>query len=428
MTALLPVLKPLRDRDFRLLWLGTSTSLAGDGVFLVALAWEAYSLKNSPTALSVVGLAMTLPQVLFLLIGGVVSDRFDRRRVLIAADSVRSATLAAFAGLALTGVLTLGMIAGLVCVYGVATAFYGPAFDALVPSLVADDLLTEANSLDQLVRPIAARLAGPALGGALIAAAGTGAAFALDAGTFTASVVCTALIRPRLLAPADEEHAPSFFGECRAGFRFIRSQVWLWGTFLGATFAYLLFVGPSEVLLPFLVKNELHASAGVLGLVLAVGGIGAIAAAFLISHRPFPRRHMTFIYTTWTVATLAVAGYGVATRAWELAAACLVFNGLEAAGTIIWITTKQRLVPAAYFGRVSSLDWFVSIGLLPLSYALTGPIAGALGVRATLVGAGVIGAVVTGSFFFLPGMRDLEPLPDPSFRSKDGVTLATLEA
>jgi hypothetical protein len=180
------------------------------------------------------------------------------------------------------------------------------------------------------------------------------------------------------------------------------------------------------VLLPFMVKNELHASAGVLGLVLAVGGIGAIAAALVMSNRPFPRRHMTFIYASWTIATLAVAGYGLATRAWELAAACLLFNGLEAAGTIIWITTKQRLVPAAYLGRVSSLDWFISIGLLPLSYALTGPVAGAVGARATLIGAGAIGAIVTGSFLFLPGMRDLEPLPESSSTSKEGVSVAAL--
>src|SRR5437870_9616599 len=86
-----PILRPLRQRDFRLLWTGTAVSLLGDGVFLVGLAWAAYSLKNTPTALSIVGFAMTLPQVVFLLLGGVVSDRFDRRRVLMASDTVRGA-------------------------------------------------------------------------------------------------------------------------------------------------------------------------------------------------------------------------------------------------------------------------------------------------------------------------------------------------
>jgi MFS family permease len=424
-----PILRPLRERDFRLLWTGTAVSLLGDGIFLVGLAWAAYSLKNTPTALSVVGFAMTLPQVVFLLIGGVVSDRFDRRRVLMAADTVRGATLAAFAALAAAGSLTLPLIVALACVYGVATAFYGPAFDALVPGLVPEHLLAPANSLDQLVRPIAARLVGPAAGGALIAAFGTSSAFAIDAASFAVSVVCVKLVAARPVAVEDTagDGDGSIFAQCRSGFRLIRSQVWLWGTFLSATFAYMLFVGPSEVLLPYVVKNNLHASAGVLGAVLAVGGAGAILAAVLMSHRRFPRRHMTFIYGTWTIATLAIAGYGIATHAWQLAVACFVFNGLEAAGTIVWITTKQRLVPAAYLGRVSSLDWFISIGLLPLSYALTGPIAGLIGVRTTLIGAGVIGAAMTGAFLFLPGMRALEPLDDDA-ATRERMTIAAVGA
>jgi len=424
----LPILKPLGGRDFRLLWIGTSASLAGDGIFIVALAWEAYSLKNSPVALAVVGFAMTLPQVLFLLLGGVIGDRVDRRLVLVAADTIRAATLAAIAGLAAAGMLSLGTIAALVAVYGLATAFYGPAFDALVPHLVSDELLTQANSLDQMVRPMAVRLAGPALGGAIIAIAGTAPAFAADAATFTVSVVCTLLIRP-IGQPSDASSgATSVLQDCRAGFDLIRRHVWLWGTFLSATFAYLLFVGPSEVLLPYIVKNDLHASAGTLGVVLAVGGIGAIAAAIGMSHRQFPRRHMTFIYATWTVATLAVAGYGIATHEWELAAASFIFNGLEAAGTIIWITTKQRLIPASYLGRVSSFDWFISIGLLPLSYLLTAPVAAAIGARSTLIGAGLVGAVITAAFLFLPGMRELEPLPESSAVMNRLVPIAALDA
>src|SRR5919197_6299407 len=110
MNGTLPMLKPLASRDFRLLWTGTSISLLGDGIFLVALAWEAYTLRNSPSSLSIVGVAMTLPQVLFLLLGGVVSDRLDRRRVLIASDAVRGVTLTLFAALAATHALTIPLI------------------------------------------------------------------------------------------------------------------------------------------------------------------------------------------------------------------------------------------------------------------------------------------------------------------------------
>ena len=117
---------------------------------------------------------------------------------------------------------------------------------------------------------------------------------------------------------------------------------------------------------------------------------------------------MTVMYVTWTLATIAIAGYGLATAAWQLMLACLVFNALETAGTIVWATIKQRHVPSTMLGRVSSLDWLISIGLLPVSFALTAPVAGVLGVRSTLVGAGLVGAAVTLAALFLPGMRDIE--------------------
>jgi DHA3 family tetracycline resistance protein-like MFS transporter len=240
-------------------------------------------------------------------------------------------------------------------------------------------------------------------------AVSAGLAFALDAVSFAATLVAVLAIRPRRHPRAAAR--PSTGAALREGFRFVRSRVWLWGTLGSAAIAYLVFLGPAEVLLPYVVKNELHASPGTFGLVLAAGGLGAVGAAALMARRGHPQRDITFMYVTWTVATLAVAGYGLATAAWQLMFACLVFNALEAAGTIVWATIKQRHVPGALLGRVSSLDWLVSIALLPLSFALTGPVAAAVGARATLVGAALIGAVVTLAAYFLPGMRDVEGGP-----------------
>jgi len=162
------------------------------------------------------------------------------------------------------------------------------------------------------------------------------------------------------------------------------------------------------VLLPYMVKNELHASARDLGLVFAAGGVGAVGAALWMSQRGHPRRDISVMYLTWTVATLAITGYGLATAAWQLMVACLIFNALETAGTIVWATVKQRHVRSGMLGRVSSLDWLISIGLLPISFALTAPVAALVGVRATLVGAGLVGAGITLAALFLPGMRDIE--------------------
>ncbi len=400
------ILEPLRQRDFRLLWSGMTISLVGDGIFLVALAWQVYELSNTPTALSLVGLAMTIPHVVFLLLGGVVSDRFDRRRVLLLADLVRGLAVAAMGWLSLGGQIELWHLMVLAAIYGGGTAFFGPAFDAIVPDLVASDLLTQANSVDQFVRPAAWRLLGPALGGALVGWS-VGGAFLVDGATFGVSIVTLLLMSPHPIEGAPEEER-SALADVREGFRFVRARVWLWGTLLAATFAYLLFIGPQEVLLPLLVKNDWGGNPLTLGIILATGGIGAIGAALVMGHRTQPRRFITFMYVAWTCSTLAVAGYGLAHLPWQAMLACFLFNALETAGTIVWATTKQRLVPRQLLGRVSSLDWFISIGLLPVSYALTGPVASAIGARATLVGAGVLGAIVTFSFLFLPKMRSIE--------------------
>ena len=140
----------------------------------------------------------------------------------------------------------------------------------------------------------------------------------------------------------------------------------------------------------------------------AAGGLGSVGCAVLLGRRGLPRRDITFMYVVWTLATLAVAGYGVAGAVWQLMLASLAFNALETAGTIVWATAKQRHVPSTMLGRVSSLDWLISIGLLPLSFALTGPVSAAIGAQGTLVAAGVVGAVVTLAALFLPGMRAVE--------------------
>ena len=401
------LLAPLAHRDYRRLLGGMSISQLGDGLFLVALAWQVYALSDTPTALATVGIAMTVPTVACLLIGGAVSDRYDRRLVMLAADAVRAILLAGLAALALTGSLRVWQLLVAVVFYGAATAFFNPASDALVPQLLPADALAQANSLDQLIRPLALRLGGPALGGALVGAFGAGAAFGLDAATFAVSIGALISISPSPAAGAVED-VRFVAGEIGAGLRYVRGHAWLWATLVSAAVAYLLFMGPTEVLLPYIVKNRLADGAGALGLVFAAGGLGSLACAAAVGQLGLPRRTLRFMYATWTVATLAIAGYGLAHSLWGLMLASLVFNTLETAGTIAWATAKQRHVPGALLGRVSSLDWLISIGLLPVSYALTGPVSAALGLRTTLIGAGVLGAAVTFAPLLLREVRRIE--------------------
>jgi MFS family permease len=227
-------------------------------------------------------------------------------------------------------------------------------------------------------------------------------AFGLDAASFAFSAWCVYRMRP----PSEARSAQSSLRhDVFEGLRYVRSRVWLWGTFTAATFTYLLFIGPTQVLLPYVIRNSLHRGASSYGIVLAVGGLGAVAGAIFSGRRLDPKRPMAWIYGWWTVATLAVAGYGLATSTWGLAAAALVVNGAEAVGAVAWGALKQRRVVNDMLGRVSSVDWCISTALLPLSYALTAPVAQALGARRTLVLAGVLGAAVTLGFLFVPGMQ-----------------------
>ncbi|HSZ69459.1 MAG TPA: MFS transporter [Solirubrobacteraceae bacterium] len=409
----------LANRDFRLLFAGRSVSLLGDGAFLVALAWQAYTLSNAPTALSFIGIAMTVPTIALLLFGGVVSDRHSRRRVMLLADVMRAVLLALLGALALTGTLKLWHMMVIVALYGSAQAFFDPASDAILPELLPEEQLGQANALEQVVRPLALRLAGPALGGVLVGVFGPGSAFLADGATFVASALALSAMSARAVVAAPEialQAVRATGAELREGWVYVRRHVWLWGTFASAGIAYLLFMGPAEVLLPFMVKHVLGGSGVQLGLVLGAGGLGSVACALAMARSGLPARGMTFIYVVWALATLAVAGYGLASAIWQLMLASLAFNLLETAGTIVWATIKQRHVPGHMLGRVSSLDWLISIGLLPVSFALTAPLSATLGVRATLIGAGLAGAAATLGGLMLPGMRAADRTMSPAGR------------
>jgi MFS family permease len=401
------IFRPLAIRDFGLLWTGMTVSMIGDGIYTVTIAWQVYELSNAPTALAVVGAAWMVPQVLLLLVGGAISDRVDRRQVMMLSDAIRGAAIATMGVLAVTGALELWHVVCLVAVYGVGSALFTPAFTALVPQLVPRELLLQANSLGQFVRPLAVRFLGPALGGWLIAAFGPGVAFLTDAGSFAASATAILLMRSRP-EPADGPRR-SIARDVKEGFTFVRSQTWLWGTLIAVTIAMLFFLGPVYVLMPYVVKNSLGGGADGLGLVFAAGGAGAILASIVLGQRSLPRRPITALYIAWALSAFALIGYALATALWHAMLVSFISVAALTTGGILWSTVLQRLVPGGMLGRVSSIDWLLSFGLAPVSYALTGPVAAALGAEDTLFQAGAIsGCVLLGFLLLLPGIRHVE--------------------
>ena len=386
------ILRPLWHRDFRLLWTGTAVSLLGDGFFVVALAWQVYSLSGSPAALGAVGVAWTLPQVLLIAPGGVLADRVDRRYPMIAGDVLRGASVAAMAALSLSDVITVGWMVGLAFLFGIGDAIYIPAFESVIPSLIPRDELVQANSLSQVVNPAARTLAGPFLGGVIIGVANVGTAFAVDAATFAFSAVTIALLRHRLVRTAEPT---SFVDDFREGIAFVRRTPWLWISLASTGIGILCTIGAWDVLIPFLIKNDLHSSAAVLGLVFAAGGVGAVAVAIVHGQRGrLPRRALTAYYVAWAASNAAMALFGVVLHVWQALLVAVVVQIASTTESILWLTIEYRLVPEKMLGRVVSIDWMIALAGLPLSYAVIGPIANLIGARDALIATGLVGAVV----------------------------------
>src|SRR5215210_5685612 len=316
------ILRPLRIRDFRLLWAGMSVSLIGDGIYLVTIALQVYSMSDSPSALALVGLAWTAPMVVVLLLSGVLSDRLERRRLLIVADAVRCLAIGSMGVLTLVGSVRLWHLVALAAVYGVGEAIFYPAFSSLVPDLVADEHRIQANSLAQFMRPFAQTMLGPAVGGFLFEGLGAGAAFLADAGTFAFSGVMVYLIRARG-RPSHDGETTSARHDLVEGIKYVRRTTWL--------------------LVPYVVKNVLGGGGGQLGLIFAAGGAASVITAVAMGQRPLPRRPLSVMYGAWAVATGALVGFGMATSLWQMYLVSAASSACMTILLIVWHTLVQRM-------------------------------------------------------------------------------------
>ncbi len=389
----------LRVRDFVLLWSGSTVSLFGDGIYFVTIAWEVYRISNAPTALGVVSAAFALPQVLFLVVGGVVSDRLDRRLVMLLGNVVSGLMISGLGLLVLLNQIRLWEIIVLVAIYGVSQAFFLPASRAIVPSLIEPELMPQAMALEQFVQPLMGSLLGPAVGGLLIAAGGTGLAFLGDAGTFLVAAAALAAMSPAHATPAGEAARDTsgrftMLREAREALKFVRGLPWIWAGLAAAGIANIALTGPLTVLIPYLIKYRLHSGPETLGLFGAAGGLAAILGAVYISRMGVPRRDVDWIFVSWAIGTAALVPMGLAGSAWELLPLAFVTLGGISLGNVIWFSKMGVEVPGHILGRVASLDMMVSFSLTPVSNALTGPLAGVIGARHVLVVAGALGALV----------------------------------
>ena len=398
-------LAPFSSRNFRLLWSASTISLLGDGVWYVAIGWQTLALSNGATALAVVWLAFTLPHIAMLLFGGVLSDRLPRRRVLLGANVVSGIFVGSIAVLSLAGVLTIWKLLLLVAGYGASEAMFGPAYGAIVPELVDRDVLAQANSLNQLNRPLALRLAGPALGGLLVGWLGAGGALALDAGTFavSAAILFRMRVPPRALEAA-EATVRAILREVGEGLAAVRRVPWLWAGMGADAIGTLATWGCVQALVPVLVRNDLGGSPETLGVVYAAGGVGAVVAALGTGSRGSPRRPVSVLFLVLAGKVAAVGLFGFATSAATAMVAGFLMGALSTVGLVVWMTLIHERVRGDLLGRVNSIDWLVSTSLMPVALAVVGPLADAFGARALLAATGFGGALLVLSFLLVPGV------------------------
>ena len=397
------MLRLFRNRDLALLISGQAISQVGDGIFTVALAWRVYQSYSSPAALSVVGIAFFVPRLLLTIIGGVLSDRFDRRWTMVVADVGRAIAVGVLGAISLDPKPQLVAIVVLVAFQGIAGSLFGPAENALLPELVQPEDLSQANSLRTIVSPVAWTVIGPGLGGALTATLGPAAAFWADSATYLVSVVTLVMMRAR--GPATPTRGESFLADARHGFAYVAARPWLWGPMVTASVAQLLYAGPNQSLVPYLVKYELHATAGALGLVLATGGLGTLAAGLIIARLPRPRHIVTAMVLGWALGIGSLALLGLSRTVWQAAVAVFCWNLLIWSGEILWLTLLGLTVPNRIRGRVSSIDFLGSYWMIPISMALTGPLAALVGPRTVLIGAGVGGGLTILLTLLVPGVH-----------------------
>ena len=397
------VIQPLHHRDFRLLWVGQTLTMLGSFVSNVAFPFQLLQLGGSALELGTLISIFTGANLVFLLLGGAVADRVPRRTLLIAAEIVSGVVMAIVAFLGLSGTIQIWHLYVSMVVFGVATAFSGPAIGAIIPELVPEEILVSGNALRGLSRQ-AARTAGPVVGGLLVAFAGPPIAFAVDALSFFVSAGAVALTAAR---PVTRGEPSSILADIREGLAFVFSVQWLWVTIFGWSFINAAFIGAYVVGLPLFVTETLREGAVVYGVITAAMGIGEAVGAAAIPQMRI-RRVGVAIFLFGAMTGIGLLLYGIfPTLIGALAGGVVIGFSFVCLG-VLWETALQRLVPRRLLGRVTSVDWFGGTLLAPVAPL----VAAALLVTVTPPGlflvAGAITTALTLLGLLLPSIRSLE--------------------
>lgn len=400
-------LRVLREPAYRRLFLGRTTSLIGDGMAPIALAFAVLDLTGSATDLGIVFACHSLVLVALVLVGGVISDRISPRLAMLGADLVRLVSMGLIAALLLAGVAEIWQLALLYAIDGAATAFFNPASSAIVPQIVPGRRLQEANALLNFSRWMG-KVAGPALAGVLLVLGSPGSALAVDAGTFAVSAACLWGVRtPRLRAAGESD---PFLRELRHGWREFSSRSWMVAIVLSVALSNAIFFPIFQVLGPTVARESLGGSSAwaLIAALWGVGGLlGGAVALYLRPRRPLLASESFILLFALPVVLLAIPSPTTV-----IAAGALLGGSTVSLAEVLYETTAAQQVPQEALSRVVAYDWFGALALEPIGLALVGPLAAGIGISTTLwLGAAAMVLCQLG-VLMVPSVRRLEAMVD----------------
>ncbi|MET0837883.1 MAG: MFS transporter [Marmoricola sp.] len=387
------MLTPFAIPAYRRMAVALSCGAFAYGVWTVALVWEVIRLGGGPAQLSIVSTAGAVGVLLPALLAGVVADRVPQKLIVMTVAAVEAVSYTVVTVLSLTDLAHLWHLAVVSLVIGVGMAFYYAAYSAWLPALVPESDLLAVNGFEGMVRPLVAQAIGPGVAGVVVGIAAPGWACLVAAAVATVGVVVQIGL-PRTpvrrdLSTVDTHSVKGALNDMREGVVYMVRTPWLLATLLFASLMVLATMGPFEVLIPFVIKDQLGGDAGDHALVLAAFGVGGAVGSMVMASLKMPRRYLTIMNVMFGVGCLPMVLMGIAPSVWVLVAAAFVLGVLFAAAMVIWGTLLQRRVPAHLLGRIASLDFFVSVSLMPVSMALAGPVSDAIGIANTFYLAGI---------------------------------------
>jgi len=392
----------LKNTDFRWMWAGQLVSEAGTQMQAVAINWHVYILTHSPVALGLIGLIRVLPTIIFSLAGGVYADAHDRRRILFITQSAMMILAAMLGFFTASGHISVGLIYLLLAAISAASAFDGPAWQAIVPNLVPTGHLTNALSLNNIMRQTA-QIVGPALGGFVIAWQGVGGVYWINTASFIAVLI--ALVRMKMPTQKSLGASKVSLSALREGIHFVAHSRVLLSTTLLDFFST--FFGAAQALLPIFAKEILMVGPQGLGVLYSAQSAGAVAAGVGMSLVGRVKKQGVLVLGALAVYGAATALYG-GSRWFPLSILALALVGAaDTISTIMRHNIRQLATPDHLRGRMTSIIRIFSNGGPQLGNLEAGMVAALIGAPLSVITGGIATLFVVGFVAWkIPSLRD----------------------